>query len=252
MKKTLDEIAKLANSSLFLNNNAFPNFENAEKCRHSLALISDLTNRILSEEESVSVTYLKTLKINFIKYMRSEELNIPRFLLPKRNIKQIISHLGDIELYDYPICESKDETDIEKIFFLIEKGISSDIIGNEFSICLLKVYYSFYNKCSELFLNNIKFFLSNHFTKEKYYLLQADYIPIYSKLDKGEDNYQDFLRNIKINTNFLSTNFFQDIWYIWCLTRKPNTYSDNFFKINKTRINAEREDVRKCILAVIT
>lgn len=75
---------------------------------------------------------------------------------------------------------------------------------------------------------------------------------MYSQYDKGEDNYSDFLRNIKVNTNFISTNFFQRIWYIWCLTRKPNTYSESFFKKNKDRINAETEDIRKCILAVIT
>ena len=57
MKKTLNAIAKLANSSHFLTSNEFPNAKNSEKCRCSLALIDDLTNRIIAEEENVSSIY---------------------------------------------------------------------------------------------------------------------------------------------------------------------------------------------------
>ena len=46
MKKTLEAVTKLANNSHFLTTNVFPNKENAEKGRHSLALIADLTSRI--------------------------------------------------------------------------------------------------------------------------------------------------------------------------------------------------------------
>ncbi len=251
MKKTLDAIAKLANSSHFLTTATFPNAENAEKCRHSLALISDLTNRIIAEEENVSTVYLKTLKINFTKYMKSMDTDIPRFLLNKRSIKQVICHLNDTEIYDCSISKSDEVSDMKKLFYLLESGTTSNEFGNDFSVCLLKFYYTFYNACSDLFISNMKNYLSKHYS-EKYYLSQQDFRLMYSQYDRGEDNYSDFLRNIKINTNFISTNFFQEIWYIWCLTRKVNTYSESFFKKNKDRINAEREDVRKCILAVTT
>lgn len=251
MKKTLDAVAKLANSSHFLTSTAFPNPENAEKCRHSLALISDLTNRIIAEEENVSTVYLKTLKINFTKYMKSMDTDIPRFLLNKRSIKQVISHLGDTEIFDYPISKSDDVTDMKKVLFLLESGTTSSDLGKDFSVSLLKFYYTFYNNCSDLFISNMRKYLDKHY-QEKYYLSQRDFTSLYSQYDKGEDNYPDFLRNIKVNTNFISTKFFQEIWYIWCLTRKANTYSESFFKNNKDRINAEREDIRKCILAVVT
>lgn len=251
MKKTLDAIVKLANNSRFLITATFPNAENAEKCRHSLALISDLTNRVIAEEENVSAVYFKTLKTYFSRYMKSNNATISSFLLTKRSVKQVIFHLCDTEIYDYPIVESDDIVDIEKIFFLLESGAVSNDLGNDFSVCLLKLYYTSYNKCSKMFIANMKNYLDKHYS-EKYYLSQKDFTSIYSQYDSGESDYKDFLRNIKVNTNFISTNFFQDIWYIWCLTRKPYTYSELFFKNNKNRINSEREDVRKCILAVIT
>lgn len=251
MKKTLDAVATLANNSHFLTTASFPNAENREKCRHSLALISDLTNRIIAEEENVSNVYLKTLKINFTKYMNSKENDIPRFLLSKRSIKQVISHLNDSEIYDHPISQSQDVTEWKKVLFLLETGTTSNELGNDFSICFLKFYYTYHNYCSDSFISNMKSYLDKHYS-EKYYLSQRDLTFVYSQYDKGEDNYTDFLRNIKINTNFISTKFFQEMWYEWCLTRKPDTYSEEFMKNNKDRINAEREDFRKCILAVIT
>lgn len=251
MKKTLNAIAKLANSSLFLKKATFPNEKNAEKCRRSLALISDLTNRIIAEEESASALYLKTLKMNFSKYMNSADMNIPRVLLNKRSIKQIICHLNDTEIYDHSISTSKENAEISKVFFLLNSGTTSNEAGKDFSVCLLKFYYTFYKSCSEEFVSNMKEYLTKYYT-EKYSLSQQEFILRYSQYDRGEDNYPDFLRNLKINTNFISTKFFQEIWYIWCISRKPNTYSESFFKNNKDRINSEREDYRKCLLAVIT
>ncbi len=251
MKKTLNAIAKLANSSLFLKTAVFPNEKNAEKCRHSLALISDLTNRIIAEEENVSTAYLKTLKINFTKYMNSKNMDIPRVLLNKRSIKQVISHLNDTEIYDYSISASEEDSDMKKIFFLLKSGTTSVESGNDFSVCLLKFYYTFYNDCSDLFVSNMKNYLSKHYSG-KYYLSQQDFILMFSQYDKGEDNYLDFLRNLKVNTNFISTKFFQEIWNVWCISRKANSYSESFLKKNKDRINAETEDIRKCLLAVIT
>ncbi len=251
MKKTLNAIAKLANSSLFLKTAIFPNEKNAEKCRHSLALISDLTNRIIAEEENVSTAYLKTLKINFTKYMNSKNMDIPRVLLNKRSIKQIISHLNDTEIYDYSISASEEDSDMKKVFFLLKAGTTSGEAGNDFSVCLLKFYYTFYNACSGLFVANMKNYLSKHYSG-KYYLSHQDFISIFSQYDRGEDNYPDFLRNLKINTNFISTKFFQEIWNVWCISRKADSYSESFLKKNKDRINTETEDVRKCLLAVIT
>ena len=261
MKKTLNAIAKLANSSHFLTSNEFPNAKNSEKCRCSLALIDDLTNRIIAEEETVSSIYLKTLKINFTKYMKSmntgiprfflKNTDIPRFLLNKHSIKQIIYHLGDTEIYDYPISKSDDLADMKKVLLLLEIGTTTSDLGKDFSVSLLKFYYTFYNSCSEVFISNMKKYLDKHYS-EKYYLSQQDFTSLYSRYDNGEANYSDFLRNLKVNTNFISTKFFQEIWYIWCLTRKANTYSESFFKNNKDRINSEHEDYRKCILAVIT
>ena len=251
MKKTLDAISKLVNDSRFLTTSVFPNKENAEKCRRSLALIADLTNRIISEEENISLTYLKTLKLNFIKYMTSNDVDIPRFLLNKRSIKQVILHLSDTEIYDYPISKSDEIRDVKKILFLLETATSSKELGIEFSICILKFYYSFYNNCSNTFISNITQYLDKYYS-EKYYLNHSDFISMYSQFDIGEINYSEFLRNIKINSNFISTKFFQKLWYVWCITRKPNTYSEAFLEKNKNRINAESPDVRKCLLAVIT
>ena len=138
MKKTLDAISKLVNDSRFLTTSVFPNKENAEKCRRSLALITDLTNRIISEEDNISSTYLKTLKLNFIKYMTSNDVDIPRFLLNKRSIKQVILHLSDTEIYDYPISKSDEIKDVKKILFLLESATSSKDLGIEFSVCILK------------------------------------------------------------------------------------------------------------------
>lgn len=251
MKKTLEAVTKLANNSHFLTTNVFPNKENAEKCRHSLALIADLTNRIIAEEENVSTVYLKTLRQSFIKYMNSNGTDIPRFLLNKRSIKQVISHLSDKEIYDLEIIKTDDVAVMKKILFLLETATTSKELGIDFSISILKFYYSFYNNCSNVFISNIKKYVDKHYT-EKCYWKQNDFIPIYGQYDKGEDNYSDFLRNIKLNTNFISTKFFQEMWYIWCITRKPSTFTETFLKNNKDRINTEREDIRKCLLAVIT
>ena len=251
MKKTLEAVSKLANNTHFLTTAVFPNKENAEKCRHSLALIEDLTNKIIAEEENISTIYLKNLKLNFTKYMKSTDTDIPRFLLNKRSIKHIISHLSDTEIYDYIISESDDITNMKKILFLLETGTISHEIGIDFSVCLLKFYYSFYNICSDTFISNIKKYINKHYS-EKYYLTKQDFISLYSQYDKGEDNYPDFLRNIKVNTNFISTKFFQEMWWVWCITRKPNTYSEIFLNKNKERLNTEQEDIRKCLLAVIS
>lgn len=251
MKKTLEAVTQLANNSTFLTTYSFPNKENAEKCNRSLILIDDLTNRIGTEEENVSAVYLKTLRQNFLRYMNSNDTDIPRFLLNKRSIKQVISHLSDKEIYDSEIIKTDDISVIKKILFLLETATTSKELGKDFSISILKSYYSFYNNCSKVFISNMKKYVDKYYS-EKYYLNQNEFIPNFNQYDKGEENYSDFLRNIKLNTNFISTKFFQEMWYIWCITRKPSTFTESFVKNNKDRINSEREDIRKCLLAVIT
>lgn len=169
MKKTLEAVTKLANNSHFLTTNVFPNKENAEKCRHSLALIADLTNRIIAEEENVSTVYLKTLRQSFIKYMNSNGTDIPRFLLNKRSIKQVISHLSDKEIYDLEIIKTDDVAVMKKILFLLETATTSKELGIDFSISILKFYYSFYNNCSNVFISNIKKYVDKHYTEKCYW-----------------------------------------------------------------------------------
>lgn len=251
MKQTQDALSKLANNAIFLTKNHFPNKENAEKCRRSLALIEDLTNRIIAEEENLSSSYLKLLKSNFLQYMHSQDFFIPKFLLNKRSIKQLIMHLADKEFYNFSISESDDEKSIKKVFLLLENATKQLNLSKDISICLLKFYYSFYKTCSKSFVTLLKIYLDKHFS-EKYYLLQKDFVDLYTQYDNKEVDYVQFLKNIKINANFISTKFFQEMWSVWCMTRNSSTYSEAFFKNNKGLINSEKEDKRKCILAVIT
>lgn len=250
MKKTLEAVVKLANDSHFLTS-SFPDPENAEKCRHSLALIADLTNRIISEEENTSAAYLKTLKLYFTKYMKSADTVVPSFLCNTRSIKQIIRHLNDTDIYDYPICKTDDLAELSKMFSLFEYVGAIKGADKDFSVCILKHFYSFYADCSHSFFITMNEFLVRHYS-EKYYLVQQDFVSVFFQHDRGEDNYPDFLRNQQINVNFISTKFFQDMWSAWCLSRKASTYSKPFLNKNKDRINSEKRDVRKCILAVIT
>mgnify|MGYP006368007283 CR=1 FL=1 len=53
--------------------------------------------------------------------------------------------------------------DVKKILFLLESATSSKDLGIEFSVCILKFYYSFYNNCSNTFISNITKYLDKFY-----------------------------------------------------------------------------------------
>ena len=187
----------------------------------------------------------------FKKFIESSTDKVPQILQTKRSCKIIISHFSDADFFYDIICKTKNLSVLDKIWKLLKTASVNSDIQKQLCISLLKFYYGNYDCCSDGFINFMQSYLREAYT-ENYYFGQKDFIPILKKSDSGETDFSNFLQNIKLNPFFISTKFYQELWPAWCVSRKADSYTESFLKENKTRINAESEDYRKCILAVIT